>query len=690
MAKSVNSLYKKCIVPLLNELNWSGDMSRFDNTPIENIQHLLNSLAEIRFIGNVKSARFDQIDSTHLPCIFVPNSTKAPLVVTKLEGKKVFFFNSGLERYEVSDKRRIKGQVSYFRTLGMEEKTLEQKRAKWFFSMLKRFKAYISLGTLITSTIAILGVVSPFLVMLVFGQIAASSNSGNLNFLWIGILLYLLALIGFRMLRSYTLGYVGSRIGFLISNQVLKRIFLLPPSFTEMSSLGAQLARIKDFESMQDFFYGQSLPTLFEIPFLAILIGILFYLGGPVGYVPIASGLILAILSTVVFKLRKQNVDLSQSFKQKKEFQLETLNNLRNIKAMRIVEVWLERYRGVSASASLQSYYSTFSGSFMEAFSSAIISCSGLATMAIGVNEIINGRMTAPELMGCILLSMRVLAPVKGTFNLTNQVSKLNNSIKQLDMLMNLPIETREEQNTKSFERPLEGYVSFKMVSLRYTQDSHPALLGVSFDIKPGETVMITGHGGAGKTSILKLIMGMYFPQSGQILVDKLNTKQLNPSLLRKKVAYLPERSFFFKGTIRDNFLSANPKANENMILEALAQTGLLVDIEKLGDGIDTELSPSLLQQVSPSFLRRLNISMLFVKDSGLWILDNPSVDLEDMHTRQLLATLHAYKGNASIIIATQNLNFLNIADKVLYLNAGRVTAFGKPEDILKRLGSAA
>ncbi len=167
--------------------------------------------------------------------------------------------------------------------------------------------------------------------------------------------------------------------------------------------------------------------------------------------------------------------------------------------------------------------------------------------MAMSVTNVLAQEMTMGALVACMILVWRVLAPLRSGFVVMLQVERINKSVLQVDRLMNLDIEQHTE-SLLTLNRELRGDVEFSQVSIRYMSDAHPALLGVSFSVSHGEVLAIAGHDGAGKSTILKLIMGLYRPQAGRIALDNTSLRQMDPLSLRRSIGYAPQTPQFFMG----------------------------------------------------------------------------------------------------------------------------------------------
>lgn len=676
----------RALVPLLDALGWRGDDSflyaAMPHMPSEmGVIELLNTMANLKFESRVQETRLDMIDRRQMPCLFVPNSNDAMVLLAK-SNTQILAFNGGIGEYVQTDIAPTQGQAIFFRPMSRDADSFLKQQPDWFRKVLGRFSRLFIQVIIITAILTALALLTPVFIMTLYDQVLAAGSMRALGYLGIGIVLYVIADAGFRYLRSYVFNFISVRLGNIIGNEVLRRILYLPPAYTETANMGAQVARIRDFESVREFLAGPAAASLIELPFLMILIGGLFFIGGQVAWVPVASIVIFGIFGLAILPfMRRVNADAAKMGSDRQTFILEMLSNLREIKNIGATNKWLKRFRDLSADAAWSTYSTAQLTSLVNTFSHTLVMLSGLLTMSVGVGMVMNGSMSSGALMASMILTWRILAPLRTGFSVLAQTGRIKRSIDQIDRLMNIRLENKQE-STLLRTLTLRGQVSFTNVAIRYSQDAPPALIGVNFSANPGEVVVIVGHDGAGKTTILKLMLGLYHPQAGQILLDNTNVRQLDPVGVRHTIGYAPQSNHFFYGTVAQNMRLSSPRASDEDLQQAAWKAQVLDDILALPEGFETRIGDHNIAQLSTSFRKRLNLARVFLRQSNLYLFDEPETGMTDWEVDNFVAALQMDKGNASIFIATHSARFIDLADKVLWLEKGRVRMFGPPEDV--------
>ena len=687
------SLYQ-CLIPLLRDIGWYGSKEQLNQIlPMDTfsitVDDIRNSLTALRIVTQTKMVRLNNIRRSDLPCIFTANNQRAITIFDINEyGYRVF--DGYTQKNQIVKPNRTMGTLLSFKLLDDNAVTLQESQSNWFTQLFLRFKQLFGYALFLSLAISILTVSAPLFVMFLFGEISSLEAGSTLDQLGLGVVFYVLSLVGFRILRTINLSYFSARIGNLIANQVMRRLMYLPPTYTEMASLGAQLSRIRDFDSIKNFFSSPAMVSLLELPFVVLIILSLFLIDSYLAMIPLGALGVFALLGVFVrFWSRNMGAEFSGNSKEYNEFVLSSFSNLKIIKCLSISSSWQKKYADLLTANLKQNHRNSTFYSAVSDISGALVSIAGICTVLVGVQRIFANQLTPGGLMASLMLTWRVLAPVKTGLGVLVQFDKVKNSIGQVNRLMELKTEKRSKDSV-AITANIAGKIEFSKVSLRYAKESLPALLGVSFKTEPNETLVILGQDGSGSSTILKILMGMYLPQSGQVLIDDNNLKQIDPISIRQQVAYMPEQPFLINATLKQNLLLNNSMAKTSDIKMVIDMADLGMEISALPEGLDTQFEQTNQRMFSSSFQKKFSFALMLIKQSNIWLLDNPTKTLEDHHRKQLLRTLGKAKHKASIIIATQDPKMVEIADKVLWLEQGKTKFFGNREQIDRQFNKSA
>ncbi len=450
--------------------------------------------------------------------------------------------------------------------------------------------------------------------------------------------------------------------------------------FTERSTVAAQLARLKQFDSLRDFFTGPTAALVLELPFLILFLAVVAILGGEIAFIPLAMLAAFVLLGVIAQPTLKRRVERSGKARTDKQAMLmQTFEGRREIKAIGGETVWRERFRELSGEAVESNYQTFMANALMTNISQALMTLAGVGVLALGAVKVMNGTMSVGALIATMTLAWRVLTPLQGLFLSFSRLQQMKQSVQQINSLMKLKPE-KDESNTELPQEKIQGNLKVSRVSFRYEADRDPALLGVSFEAKPGEMIAVVGYTGSGKSTLLKLIAGLYRPQAGALLLDGVDLRQLNAMELRRSIAYVPQELKMFHGTIAQNMRLNNCMASDEELYAAAEKAGILRDILALPAGFNTRLGDKSMNRYPPGFTRSLSIARAFTSRAEVVLLDEPGASLDGASDARFMRQLQNLKGKHTVVMVSHRPSHVRLADRAVLLDEGTVKHVGTPE----------
>ncbi len=687
-----------CIVPLLEALHWRGDPRHVAEAIPHFVDHIdatafRNIMATLHYETRPVSIALNKIDPRLFPCIFLPVDGDA-MVLLSLQQGRVNIYDGGKAAYGEIDRSSLSGTALFLTVVDADELLPTQQKVGWFRAVTERFRSlfYQTLG--ITLILNILALATPMFVMGVYDKVVATGSMPTLAFFAIGVGIAILCDLVLRYIRTRILAFIGARLDNIVGIAIFHKILFLPPALTERATIGAQVARIKDFETIRDFFTGPMALTLFELPFVVIFIIVIAYLGGPVAFVPIIMIALYGILTLIFTPLIRAAVSkAARAGARRQELVVETLGGMRAVKYCGAEAVWLERYRTLSAKAALHGFAASQYSSLVQTMSHVLMVAAGVGTIVFGVFRILNGDMSIGGLVASMMLVWRVLGPLQTAFVSMSRIAQVKASIGQINNLMNIRAEREQHSKLNPIKR-MEGFVSFNRVSIRYSPEADPALVGVTFDIDPGEVVTIVGGNGSGKSTVLKLMVGMYQAQAGSIRIDNQDIRQMDPIELRHAISYVPQSLQFFYGTISQNLRLAHPTATDEDLRWACFKAGVLDEIDNLKQGsgkwqrqgFEIRIGDSGAGQMPTSLLQRLNLARGYLKRAPIMLFDEPGNGLDFEGDQAFMRMIDEMRGETTCLIVTHRPSHLKLSDKIVWLDYGNVRAFGPAQEVLSQM----
>ncbi len=686
------SPYAACIMPILTELGWRS----YKRELIESIPHfsnhidlvdLRNMLVSLGYESDEKSTSVGKICPTLLPCLFESDSGGI-YVIKEISEDKATYFDAHKNKYCSDDILKEKGIAYYFTDMNPTHAMtgLEQSSEQWFSHVLKRFRKLLKHLVAMTFMLNIIAMFVPLFIMVVYDNVIGARSTHSIPFLMIGISIALGCELIFRLVRSKTLGLLAGRLDYIIGVETFKKIMSLPPTLTERSTVISQLSRLRQFESIRDFFSGPSATLFLELPFVLLFIVLLTILGGSIALVPVAMIVIYFIFGWLWFpSVNKKLVHAGYARSARQRMLMETFSGLRELKALGAEGAWKELFREASGEAMTRTYKTSTSHALINSVAQSLMTIAGICVLALGTLKVMNGEMTIGALIAVMALIWRVLSPLQGVCLAMLQIEQITQSIKQLNQLMKVPSEPNSYKAGLMMPN-ITGQINFDRVLFRYAANEDPALIGATFSINPGDFVAIVGGNGSGKSTVLKLVAGMYRAQGGSLTIDDTDVRQMNATDLRRVIAYMPQKPSLFYGTIRQNIRLNQPLATDKQLIAAAEQAGILPAIRKLPKGFDTLVGDHTTSRLPSGLVNGICLARSYVRKAPIFLMDEPGTSLDKITDQNLMDHLEKMRGKQTILMVSHRPSHIRLADKVIVMSNGMVAHVGTPGEAIKYL----
>jgi ATP-binding cassette subfamily C protein/ATP-binding cassette subfamily C protein LapB len=686
-----------CLLPLLTALAWRGD----DRDLAEALPHvadaldlvdLRNTLVVLGFDSRQVPSRLKRLDPRLMPCLFLPHDGGA-LVVLRREGRAIEVYDGETNQLVRLLADGTAGRAVLFtpqaRTGARE--TRNSGAATWFGGVLARFRGTIYRLMAVTFILNILTIAIPLFTMVVYDKIIGARSAAALPLMVAGVAIAILGDAVLRFLRARSIGAVAGRLDYILGVETFRQILALPPGYTERASVSTQMNRLKEFESIRDFFTGTLAGVVLELPFTVLFIAVIALIGGWTALVPVASIALFVVFGWWFLPmLRESLMAAGRTRAERQELVLEALQNMRAIKAAAAEDTWRERYRSVSVSAALAGHRQARHMAMLQTVANLITMASGVAVLVVGTIQVMDRAMSVGALIATMTLVWRVLSPLQAGLTAFSRLEQVRHGIRQINQLMMLPAE-RPASRSSALGRKFAGRLTFSRVSFRYAGEGDAALFGASLQAQPGQLVAVVGANGSGKSTLLKLVTGLYQPQGGSILIDGIDIRQIDPGELRRVVAYVPQVQSLFHGTVAQNLRLSNPTASQADLADAAAQAGALDGILALPEGFDTRIGDNMSARLPYGLAQKLLLARALVRRSPILLLDEPATALDEAGDRALMALLQRLRGRTTTLMVSHRPSHIRLADSVVVLDRGNVAFIGPPAEALAlRQGKAA
>ncbi|WP_137895666.1 type I secretion system permease/ATPase [Ramlibacter sp. 2FC] len=554
----------------------------------------------------------------------------------------------------------------------------------WFWSVIaESYPLYrdVLLAALLANLFA-LGM--PLFVMNVYDRVVPNQAVDTLWVLSLGLLLMLVSDLVLRTLRGRFIDLASSRSDVKLSAFIMERVLGMRME-QRPASAGSFASNLRAFESVRDFIGSATVTAFIDLPFGLIFMIVIGWIAWPM-LIPLLLGGIVMLLYALAVQGRMHELAETtyRAGAQRNATLIEGLVGFETIKALGaespVQRKW-EQSAVLLARVGTQLRLLSASASNGSAFVQQTIN---MVIVILGVYMIAERELSMGGLIACTMLASRAMAPVGAVAGLLVQYHTAATALSSLDTMMQSEVERPEGANFIS-RGHLRGAIEFRDVSFTYPGQHQPALRNVSLSIKPGERVAILGRIGSGKTTLEKLILGLYRPSSGAVLVDGIDQRQLDPAELRRQIGYVQQDVMLFYGTLRDNITMGAPLADDRAVVRAAELAGLIGMVNAHPQGFDM-LVGERGESLSGGQRQGVAIARAVINDPPILLLDEPTASMDHSSEEDVKRRLTAFAQGKTVLIISHRTSLLDLADRLIVMDNGRIVADGPKEQVVTAL----
>ncbi|MBI3903785.1 MAG: type I secretion system permease/ATPase [Nitrosomonadales bacterium] len=534
--------------------------------------------------------------------------------------------------------------------------------------------------------INLIAIVVPFFTLNVYDKVVPNNALETLWTLALGVILIIAVDFGLRMARGYVLDMAGKRVDIELSALIMERVLGMQ-MLNRPASVGSFAANLRAFESVREFITSTTVTAFIDFPFAIIFLALIFWLGWMMS-IP----LILAMAGLVIYALMLQpkmqalTETTYRATASRNSTLIETLVGIETIKTQCAEGVMQRKWEHSVA-------YLARVGADLRYMSSSVVNGSGsvqqlvtVAMVIIGVYLIADHKLSMGGMIACVMLSSRALAPFAQIASLLTQYQNAAMALSALDKVVAQPVERPENAAFIRRER-INGDIEFSHVKFSYPGESTEVLNDLSFRIKQGEHVAIIGRVGSGKSTINRLILGLYQPSEGSVKIDGVDIRQLDPAEVRKTVGYVPQDVTLFYGSLRENITIGMPHVEDHAILQAAELAGLQELVSNNPKGFDMPIGERG-ESLSGGQRQSVGIARAFAHEPGILLLDEPSSAMDNSTEEALKARLSEYAKGRTMVLITHRNSLLDLVDRLIVIDRGKVVADGPKAQVTEALQS--
>ena len=571
-----------------------------------------------------------------------------------------------------------------FKADGRAPETAKHDTRHWFWqAVLENRRLYRdAIVAAVVINLFALGV--PLFTMNVYDRVVPNSAFETLWVLVIGVSLILMFNLVLSTVRSHVVDTASKRIDVGLSARIMEQVLDLRMESRPVS-VGSFASNLRSFESVRDFIASASLTTLVDLPFVLLFLAVLGWIS-PYMLIPPLVAIVLVVLVSMAAQLKMGQL-VSESFQaasQRNALLVEALGSLDTVKALNAQgeaqRNWENATKFLAHTGSRIKLISAATVGFVQTIQQLVT----ISVVVIGVYLVQESALSMGGIIAASMISGRCISPLGQVAGVMMQYQNARASLDSIDNYMKMPV---EHPPTKQFvPRPqLTGEIEFRNVSFSYPGAREPALRGISMRIKAGEKVGIIGRIGSGKTTLEKLILGLYAPSQGSVLIDGIDINQIDPADLRRSIGHIPQDPVLFYGTLKYNLTLGAPFVQDQEMLAVAQISGVDEFASRHPDGYDMIIGERG-DSLSGGQRQSIAIARGLINDPPIVLLDEPSSNMDHQSEAALKERLANAFDQKTVVLVTHRTALLALVDRLIVMDRGRIMADGPKQQVIDAL----
>jgi len=567
----------------------------------------------------------------------------------------------------------------------------EQSEAKgryghWFWGPLLNARGlYVQVG-FAAFLINLFALSASMFSMIVYDRVMPNGAVETLVALLVGVAIVFASDFILRSLRSYHLDVAGARADMIIADTLFEHVMDARLS-SGRASVGSTVSILREFETLREFLTSATMTILIDLPFAVLFFLVIASVGGPLVLVPLLVAPLIIGASLVVQpslkRLTKENQADSQT---KNAILVESLTGIETIKALGAGSMMRRRWQQAIAHQAEIGLKTRMFGQFAGNVANLASQIVWVGVVTYGFFLVQKGEIGSGAIIACSMLAGRAIAPLSQLAHLLTRINQSLVSYRNLSELMNRPREHVRQKTSVDFGGSL-GSIEFRNVSFSYSADGKGGLKGVSFKIAAGEKVAFVGPLGSGKSTIMRLILGLYQPIEGEILFNGIDSRQYDPSDIRKSIGVVMQEPWLFSGSIKDNIAIGADDPSDAELIEVSKIACVHDFVSNHPDGYGMKLRERG-EGVSGGQRQAITIARALIGKPDALIFDEPTSSFDVQTERLFIERLKPFIEEKTFIVISHRPSLFELVDKLCVLQEGRIVAFGPKDDVIRRLSS--
>jgi ATP-binding cassette subfamily C protein LapB len=563
------------------------------------------------------------------------------------------------------------------------------KRSHWFWSEVWKVRREFWPVLLAALVVNLLAFAMPLFTMNVYDRVIPNKAISTLWVLALGVVMALGFDFVLRVARARLIDEVGKKLDAKLSQKLFEKVMNLPMA-NRQGSTGAFARRVSEYEMVRDFFASTTVVLAVDVVFLVLFLGLITVLAGWLVVVPIIGIVIMFVAGMSLQRaMGRAALDAQADSSLQHSVLVESIGGAETLKAARAESQMLGRWRRYSSMSATTSER-------MRRLTAVAVNLASISQQMISVGLLIGGfyqfqqgNMSMGAIIAIIMLSSRSLQPVGQLAFLVTRGKQAFATLDSIERMMEIQDERHGAMRSIVPEIRV-GHIELNNVTFRYPNAARDSLSELNLKVNPGDRIGIIGRVASGKSTLGRVLCGLYAPTEGEMIIDGLDSRQYHPHQLRDAFRFVGQDAEVFSGTVRDNLMLGAAQADDSQLIDAVIRSGADIFLSRDAAGFDLPVGERG-SRLSGGQRSLLVLARALVSPSRLLFLDEPTGSMDTQTESYFIEHLKtALKPDQSLIVSTHRHNMLTILNRLIVIDGGRIIADGPRDEVMKTLTAAA
>ncbi len=537
----------------------------------------------------------------------------------------------------------------------------------------------ILLASLFINTLVL---VIPLYSMNIYDRVAINFVEETLYVLTLGVIIALVFDFVFKNIRIYILERLAEKLGNEFDFKLMERLMNIHQDKSALLTVGEQSNMFREMQSIRDFYASKLVPTIVDVPFIALYIGVIYYVGGTVAFITLATVIIIVLINMLShYPISRIMEEYFSSIQHKSSYLIETLNGLSSIRMFNANSGRLFHWDRYLAKAARVSRHNNIVIAVLSNFSYLLSQACHVLIICVGVYAINEGTLTVGGLITCSIISARAVAPAMGFASIVSRWQQSESVLKAIDRFFQVP-HFDNENLQKAPKGPFSGEIKMTNVNYAYPNQERLAISNINLTITPGTHIGVIGQSAAGKTTLAKLIGNVFMPSEGEITLDGIDINNIPHTELCRTITFAPQDSDFFRGSILQNITLGREDISKDAVEEACFISGLNLVLKQNAQGLDMEVGENG-DNLSGGQKQALILARALARRPQILIFDEPTTGMDQSLESHVQHHLKAYIKDKTFIMITHRTSLLSLVDRLALIDKGRLVMEGPKQDVM-------